>query len=420
MVVASGWWVAIVQLTPAADRPYIGGSQDNSILNLIFGYNGFGRLTGNETGSVGGAGTAGSMWGPTGLDPSVQRELRRPDLVAPAGRVDPAGRRSRVHACGAARTDRTRAALILWGGSLVVTALVFSLAAGIIHPYYTVALAPAIGALVGIGSVLLWRERSQRGHGSCSPVPSPPRASGRPCCSSAARDSLRARRSVAALGIGAAIAILGMPLLHRASRRRGRRRAGRAFAGPAAYTIDTVLTPHSGAIPSAGPAVTAATRRRPRRLPGRGGPGFRAASARRLRRRRLPGRFGGGFGSGATRRRRLRRGGGFLNASTPGAALVTLLRATPASYSWVAATIDANSAAGLPARDRRSDHGDRRLQRHRSRTEPRAVRAVRRPGPHPLLHRIRRRTAGGDRQWHVEPDRDSGSSSTSPPPPSTA
>ena len=44
MVVASGWWVAIVQLTPAADRPYIGGSQNNSILNLIFGYNGFGRL----------------------------------------------------------------------------------------------------------------------------------------------------------------------------------------------------------------------------------------------------------------------------------------------------------------------------------------------------------------------------------------
>ena len=36
--------------------PYIGGSQDNSILDLIFGYNGFGRLTGNETGSVIGAG----------------------------------------------------------------------------------------------------------------------------------------------------------------------------------------------------------------------------------------------------------------------------------------------------------------------------------------------------------------------------
>ena len=53
LVAASGWWVAVVELWPSADRPYIGGSQDNSLVNLIFGYNGFGRLTGNETGSVG-------------------------------------------------------------------------------------------------------------------------------------------------------------------------------------------------------------------------------------------------------------------------------------------------------------------------------------------------------------------------------
>ena len=56
MVVSAGWWVAVVVLTPAADRPYIGGSQDNNLLNLIFGYNGFGRLTGNESGSVVGGG----------------------------------------------------------------------------------------------------------------------------------------------------------------------------------------------------------------------------------------------------------------------------------------------------------------------------------------------------------------------------
>ena len=67
VLVAGGWWVAAVALTPAADRPYVGGSQNNSILNLIFGYNGFGRLTGNEAGSVGGGAVAGSMWGPTGL-----------------------------------------------------------------------------------------------------------------------------------------------------------------------------------------------------------------------------------------------------------------------------------------------------------------------------------------------------------------
>ncbi len=54
VLVAGGWWVAAVALTPAADRPYVGGSQNNSILNLIFGYNGFGRLNGSESGQRGG------------------------------------------------------------------------------------------------------------------------------------------------------------------------------------------------------------------------------------------------------------------------------------------------------------------------------------------------------------------------------
>ena len=53
LLAAAGWWVAIVQLTPAADRPYVGGSTNDSILQLALGYNGLGRLDGNETGSVG-------------------------------------------------------------------------------------------------------------------------------------------------------------------------------------------------------------------------------------------------------------------------------------------------------------------------------------------------------------------------------
>ncbi len=54
MVLSAGWWVAIVELVPASARPYIGGSQTNSFLELTFGYNGLGRLSGDETGSVGG------------------------------------------------------------------------------------------------------------------------------------------------------------------------------------------------------------------------------------------------------------------------------------------------------------------------------------------------------------------------------
>ncbi|HET7720203.1 MAG TPA: glycosyltransferase family 39 protein, partial [Acidimicrobiales bacterium] len=74
MVGSAGWWVAIVSLWPADSRPYIGGSQSNSILELTLGYNGLGRLTGDEVGSVGGGGPgggpgggAGGMWGSTGI-----------------------------------------------------------------------------------------------------------------------------------------------------------------------------------------------------------------------------------------------------------------------------------------------------------------------------------------------------------------
>src|SRR3954467_9500735 len=67
LLVSAGWWIAIVELWPKSSRPYIGGSQHNSVLELVFGYNGFGRLTGNEIGSVGGGPTnTAGRWGPTG------------------------------------------------------------------------------------------------------------------------------------------------------------------------------------------------------------------------------------------------------------------------------------------------------------------------------------------------------------------
>ncbi len=84
----------------------------------------------------------------------------------------------------APRTDPTRAALVLWGGWLVVTAVVFSYMNGIVHPYYTVALAPAIAAGIGIGATLLWQRRNDiraataRWRARCSS----PSSSRRCCC----------------------------------------------------------------------------------------------------------------------------------------------------------------------------------------------------------------------------------------------
>ena len=55
--------------------------------------------------------------------------------------------------------DRLRAAALLWGGWTLVTGLVFSFMSGTMHPYYTVALAPGIAALVGVGATALWARR---------------------------------------------------------------------------------------------------------------------------------------------------------------------------------------------------------------------------------------------------------------------
>ena len=53
VVVSGGWYLVLVELWPSDARPYIGGSQHNSIVELALGYNGFGRLTGDETGGLG-------------------------------------------------------------------------------------------------------------------------------------------------------------------------------------------------------------------------------------------------------------------------------------------------------------------------------------------------------------------------------
>ena len=81
LVLAAGWWVAVVQFTPAAGRPYVGGSTNDSVLQLALGYNGLGRLDGNETGSVGfnggggGGGGGGAFGGSAGLSRLFASEM---------------------------------------------------------------------------------------------------------------------------------------------------------------------------------------------------------------------------------------------------------------------------------------------------------------------------------------------------------
>lgn len=166
LVVSGGWWVAIVELWPASSRPYIGGSQNNSFLELTFGYNGFGRLSGDETGSVGGGGGGGGgnagtgMWGETGWNRMFNSEIGgQISWLLPAALILLVA--GLVATWKLKRTSATRGAFLVWGGSLLITMVVFSYMAGIFHQYYTIALAPYVAAVVGMGAGILWEKRSE-------------------------------------------------------------------------------------------------------------------------------------------------------------------------------------------------------------------------------------------------------------------
>ncbi|MCU7728596.1 glycosyltransferase family 39 protein [Actinoplanes sp. KI2] len=168
LVVSGGWFVLLVSLWPASSRPYIAGSTNNTLWQLAIGYNGLGRIfggEGNPGGSSGGPGGGGRGFGggmfggQTGITrmfgDSFGLEI---SWLLPAALVALVA--LLVGTVRAPRTDRTRAAAILWGAWTVVTALTFSYMSGIAHEYYSVALAPGIAALVGIGATVLWGWRS--------------------------------------------------------------------------------------------------------------------------------------------------------------------------------------------------------------------------------------------------------------------
>jgi 4-amino-4-deoxy-L-arabinose transferase-like glycosyltransferase len=165
VVVSAGWYVALVELWPASSRPYIGGSTNNSLLELALGYNGLGRILGGEGiggggGGGGGGGTNAAFGGSTGLTrmfgDSFGTEI---SWLLPAALIALVGGLWLTRT--APRTNRARSGLVLWGGWLIVTALVFSYMSGITHAYYAVALAPAIAGLVATGIQLCWQRRAE-------------------------------------------------------------------------------------------------------------------------------------------------------------------------------------------------------------------------------------------------------------------
>jgi 4-amino-4-deoxy-L-arabinose transferase-like glycosyltransferase len=349
MIAAAGWWIAIVSLWPASSRPYIGGSQTNSILELTLGYNGFGRLTGEEVGSVGGGGNGG-MWGATGITRLFDGEIGgQVAWLLPAALIFLVA--GLALSARAARTSRMRAGLVLWGGWLVVTAATFSFMAGIFHAYYTVALAPAIGALIGIGAASLWQHRAHIVARSILAATLAITAIWANVLLGRSSDFVPwLRTTVVVAGLLAAAALVALPWL------RWRRVAtvvaaaaiAVGLAGPAAYALDTAATAHTGSIPTAGPTVQGSGFGGGR-MGGFPGGGMGAPPNMGTQNGATQDGIGGnGFpGTGTRTDGGGRMGaGGLLSASTPSTELVKLLQTDADQYTWAGAAVGSQNAAG--------------------------------------------------------------------------
>ena len=371
VIVSSGWYIALVELWPADARPFIGGSQTNSIIELLFGYNGFGRITGNEVGRVGGGGPFSDGAGLFRLfDGEVATEIAwLLPLALFAGFALLWARRHTP------RTDPIRAQTILWLGWLLVTGLVFSLMQGIFHEYYTVALAPAIGALVGLGFAVAWRERDHY------PVAVSSLAGVAVAGSALWTAHLLTSLAptwfpwlgpvVAIGGVAVGLAIVGVAILRRDDLRPAALAAALlvTILTPAVASVATAAEPHTGAIPTAAPDVQGGFGGGPRGFGQRGAGGAPFGQGRQFV---PPGIAGAGNGQGfangqgfggppAFGARPFGRGGargggpgGLLDAQEADPSVVAALQADASRYRWTAATTGSNNAAGLALASRTS------------------------------------------------------------------
>ncbi|CAL9307869.1 ArnT family glycosyltransferase [Streptomyces sp. SudanB52_2052] len=374
IVVSGGWWVAIVELWPASSRPYIGGSQNNSFLELTFGYNGLGRLNGEETGSVGGGGGGGGgNWGETGWDRLFSSSIGgQISWLIPAALILLVA--GLVATRRAGRTSVTRGSFLVWGGALLTTMLVFSYMQGIFHEYYTVALAPYIAPLVGMGAVLLWEQRGKAWASLTLAAATTATAAWGYVLLNRSSDYLPWLKWLVL--VGGLTAALGLVFAGRLGRRLALGAAGlglvAALAGPAAYTLTTLNEGHTGSIVTAGPAV-AGGRGGPGGGPGAGGPGGgfpgggqNQQGQQNQQNQQAPQGFPGGGMPGQNQQgnqnqqgRNQQNGdggrtggmgggggmGGLLNGASVSSQAKKLLEADADRYTWAAAAIGAQNAA---------------------------------------------------------------------------
>ncbi|SEG26855.1 4-amino-4-deoxy-L-arabinose transferase [Nonomuraea solani] len=341
LVVSSAWWMVIVDLWPAASRPYIGGSTDNTVWDLVIGYNGLGRVFGQGRGNGGGGGGGGGFGGESGAGRLFN------DILA--GQISWLLPFCVVTLAFAAimrvrRLDSgdgpSGASWLVWGGWLAVHYVVFSFSSGTFHPYYTTAMAPAVAALCGMGVVVMWRAyRRSRTWAWALPLA---------VAATGIWSFVVLRRTpewvpwLAWVVLGATLVAVVVLVLARVRAQVAIKVAAIALAatvvaglaGPAAYAVSPLGSQINGTNPTAGPSTG--------RMGGMGGMG-----------RPGGGQFPGAQQNGQTQGDQAGRGtrSGFMGRGGPGGgvsdAMSEYLVANQGNATWLAAVASAQQASGL-------------------------------------------------------------------------
>jgi len=197
LLLVSFSWAFIVDLVPAANRPYVDSSTNNSEIELIVGWNGLNRLGLGGNSAMGGKmgampksangkkmGMTGGMQLPKGME--IPKGMKIPSGGGAGGGMMGGGKSSPIRLFinnslsdqiiwlfplaifgfiaavlkekfkNPFNNDKRKSSLILWSMWLLPVFSYFSFTTGMFHPYYLTMLAPPIAALCGIGIVSMW------------------------------------------------------------------------------------------------------------------------------------------------------------------------------------------------------------------------------------------------------------------------
>jgi hypothetical protein len=276
LIVSAGWYVVLTMLWPSDSRPYMAGSTNNSFMNLVLGYNGFGRVLGNHGG--GGAppadcpqpafvkeireliehhhGGFAAFGGQPGLTRLFTGEwgfeisfLLPAALVALVIVLISRGR--------APRTDPMRAGVIVFGVWMVVNGLVLAEMKQAAHPYYSLSFAPAVAGTFALGVAEMWRRRDTRGRAGLAVLVAAAGGWGFVLLSRESSFAPPVRWIVLVATVVAVVVTATPPRrLGGARSRTTVTAAGLVLAtvavlgGPAAYSVSAVATAHTGGSPT--------------------------------------------------------------------------------------------------------------------------------------------------------------------------